>query len=203
MNKLTKTAKTLDTVFKIIHILFTVVAVAAAVFFGIILIGYLCKWDPDTIGTGYAILELGSVELQLSDAFAPDKWLILLQTAIMLGLSFICLMIGRSSVKCIRNILNPMTKGEPFSSSAGGNLKKLAIYNLILGILYNIMMPAQDLLMVHAFDLPGLLISEKITHITVSPDFDLTFLIYSGILLLLSYVFRYGQELQQLSDETL
>ena len=57
--------------------------------------------------------------------------------------------------------------------------------------------------MVHAFDLPSLLISEKITHITVSPNYDPTFLIYSAILLLLSYVFRYGQELQQLSDETL
>ena len=32
---------------------------------------------------------------------------------------------------------------------------------------------------------------------------DLTFLVYWAILLLLSYVFRYGEELQQLSDETL
>jgi hypothetical protein len=32
---------------------------------------------------------------------------------------------------------------------------------------------------------------------------DISFLICSGILLLLSYIFRYGSELQQLSDETL
>jgi len=32
---------------------------------------------------------------------------------------------------------------------------------------------------------------------------DLSFLIYWAILMLLSYVFRYGEQLQQLSDETL
>ena len=56
---------------------------------------------------------------------------------------------------------------------------------------------------VFVFDLPALLISEKIVHIGSMFSVDLTFLIYWAILLLLSYVFRYGEELQQLSDETL
>ena len=32
---------------------------------------------------------------------------------------------------------------------------------------------------------------------------DLTFVVYWAVLLLLSYIFRYGEQLQQLSDETL
>ena len=56
---------------------------------------------------------------------------------------------------------------------------------------------------VFVYDLPGLLISHKITHVGGMFQVDLTFLIYWAILLLLSYVFRYGEELQQLSDETL
>ena len=56
---------------------------------------------------------------------------------------------------------------------------------------------------IFVYDLPGLMISEKITHITGNFKVDLSFLIYWAILLLLSYVFRYGEGLQQLSDETL
>ena len=48
-----------------------------------------------------------------------------------------------------------------------------------------------------------LLISEKITHVGGMFQIDLTFLVYWAILMLLSYVFQYGEQLQQLSDETL
>ena len=56
---------------------------------------------------------------------------------------------------------------------------------------------------VFVYDLPGLLLSEKIIHEGGMVQVDLTFLIYWAILMLLSYVFRYGEGLQQLSDETL
>ena len=56
---------------------------------------------------------------------------------------------------------------------------------------------------VFVYDLPSLLISEKIVHVDGMFRVDLTFLVYWAILLLLSYVFRYGEQLQQLSDETL
>ena len=43
-----------------------------------------------------------------------------------------------------------------------------------------------------------------VTAITFETESDgLTFLIVAGVLFLLSYVFRYAQELQKLSDETL
>ena len=57
--------------------------------------------------------------------------------------------------------------------------------------------------MVYVFDLPSLLLSEKISHIGGTFQVDLTFVIYWAILMLLSYAFRHGEELQQLSDETL
>ena len=62
---------------------------------------------------------------------------------------------------------------------------------------------AEQIIAVFVYDLPGLLISDKITHISGMFNVDLTFVIYWAILLLLSYVFRYGEQLQQLSDETL
>ena len=97
-----------------------------------------------------------------------------------------------------------VTKEEkPFDSIVSTNLKKLAKLSITLGILYNIIILSEQILTVFVYGLPGLLISEKIIHVDGMFKIDLTFLIYWAILLLLSYVFRYGEELQQLSDETL
>ena len=57
--------------------------------------------------------------------------------------------------------------------------------------------------MVFIYDLPGLLLSEKISHISSNFQVDLSFLVYWAIFTLLRYVFQHGQQLQQLSDETL
>ena len=83
------------------------------------------------------------------------------------------------------------------------NLKKLAKLSINLGILFNIIKLSEQIMTVFVYNLPGLLVSEKITRVTGMFSVDLTFLVYWAILLLLSYVFRYGEELQQLSDETL
>lgn len=204
MEKLIKTATKLDKVFKVFQTLFTVLAIVAAVFVGIILLGWLLSWNPDTIATGYESLDIGFLELQIADAFAPDKWMVLLEAAIMLALTSICCVIGHFEVKCIRAILQPMTQGQPFSGAVSKNLKKLAILSIVVGIALNCTVLAEQIITVCAYDLPGLLLSDKITHIAINfGTFDLSFLVYSAILLLLSYVFRYGTQLQELSDETL
>jgi hypothetical protein len=48
-----------------------------------------------------------------------------------------------------------------------------------------------------------LLISDKITHVGVNISFDPSFLIIPAVFFLLAYVFKYGEQLQTLSDETL
>ena len=72
-----------------------------------------------------------------------------------------------------------------------------------LGILANIIILADQMITVFVYDLPGLLMSEKITHVTGMFQVDLSFLIYWAIFTLLSFVFRHGEQLQQLDDETL
>ena len=72
-----------------------------------------------------------------------------------------------------------------------------------MGILYNIILLSEQVMTAFVYNLPGLLISEKIVHVDGMFQVDLAFVVYWAILLLLSYVFRYGEELQQLSDETL
>jgi len=203
MNNLSNTAKKLDKIFEIAHIVLGALAIACIVGVALILVAYLFKLDPEMIGTGYESFDIGFLELQVSPTYAPNKWLVLLQAAITLAVGCRLAYDGRRGVGYIREILHPMTEGKPFDTIVSTNLKKLAKLSINLGILYNIILLSEQIMTVFVFDLPALLISEKIVHIGSMFSVDLTFLIYWAILLLLSYVFRYGEELQQLSDEIL
>ena len=55
----------------------------------------------------------------------------------------------------------------------------------------------------HYFNIDALSAVGEIRSVTVSYTFDISFVIVFFLLLLVSYIFRYGAELQQLSDETL
>lgn len=202
MNNLTNTARKLDKVFEITHIVLGALAIACLV--GVALIGaaYLLKLDPTIIGTGYASFDIGFLELEVAQAYSPDKWLILLQAAITLAVSCRLMYDGRRGVGYIREILRPMIEEKPFDAIVSTNLHKLSRLSINLGILWNIIALSEQIMTVFVYDLPGLMISEKITHITGNFKVDLSFLIYWAILVLLSYVFRYGEGLQQLSDET-
>lgn len=203
MNNLSNTARKLDKVFEIVHIVFGALAIACIVGVALIAAAYILKWDPSMIGTGYENLDIGFLELTVAESYAPDKWLVLLQAAITLLVTCRLMYDGRRGVGYIREILQPMAEEKPFDSIVSTNLKKLSRLSITLGILFNIIILSEQVIAVFAYDLPGLLVSEKITHVSGMFNLDLTFLIYWAILLLLSYVFHYGEELQQLSDETL
>ena len=203
MNNLSNTAKKLDKVLEIAHIVFGALAIACIVGVALIAVAYVLKLDPSMIGTGYENFDIGFLELTVAERFAPDKWMVLLQAAITLAVSCRLMYDTRRGVGYIREILDPMKEEKPFDSIVSTNLKKLARLSINLGIFYNMIILSEQIMSVFVYDLPGLLISDKITHVGGMFQVDLTFLIYWAILLLLSYVFRYGEELQQLSDETL
>ena len=203
MNNLSNTARKLDKVFEIVHIVFGALAIACVVGVALIAVAYILKLDPAMIGTGYENFDIGFLELTVADGYAPNKWLVLLQAGISLLVSCRLMYEGRRGVGYIREILLPMKEEKPFDSIVSTNLKKLAKLSIVIGILYNIITLSEQIMTVFVYDLPGLLISEKIAHVGGMFNVDLTFVFYWAIMLLLSYVFRYGEHLQQLSDETL
>ena len=203
MKHLQSTAKKLETVFRLLDIFMRIAAVACLVGLGVIAVGAIFHLDPDQIGSGYEMVELGFLELQLTEGFAPDKQAVLMITAVELVLAFVCFLICRRGIRCIREILQPMTQGQPFHRTVSVNLKKLAVLSVILGMVSNGMNLLSQFLLVRGFDVVDLLLSERVSHINIQYTFDLSFLLIPAILLLLSCVFRYGEELQQLSDETL
>ena len=203
MNNLTNTAKKLDKVFEIAHIVFGALAIASIVGVALIAVAYILKLDPEFIGTDYESFDIGFIELQIAENYAPSKWLILAQAAFTLLVSCRLFYDGRRGIGYVREILKPMIEEKPFDAIVSTNLKKLAKLSIVIGILVNIIILAEQIMTVFVYDLPGLLISEKITHVTGMFKIDLSFLIYWAILMLLSYVFQHGESLQQLSDETL
>ena len=155
------------------------------------------------IGTGYDHLDIGFLELEVREGFAPDKWVVLLHAGVMLAMGTALILVGRYGIRCVRVILEPMTQGQPFSEVASVELKKLALVGLVVGIGFNIMELAEQLIVTYVYDVAALLVGAKIAPVTGNFTVDVSFLVYCAILLLLSYIFRYGAQLQQLSDETL
>lgn len=203
MKKLTKTASILDKILNILSICIKIAAVALLVGLGILAAGFFFDLPPQMVGTGYATAELDFVTFTVAESYLPDHRIVWCQVAMEMFLTLVCLVPAHFSVKAFRAILAPMKNGEPFHNTVSENLVKLARYTCSLGIGVNLLKIISSILMIKAFDLHLLLLSEKIRHVQFDFVFDIGFLFVAGILLLLSYIFRYGEELQRLSDETL
>lgn len=203
MEKLSSTAKKLDSLFRIAGIFITIGIVSCIVGLAILAVGYFLKLELEMIGNNWNSLDLGFLELQVAESYVPSREVLLLQAAMEVVYTLLCLFFGHLSVKCIRNILQPMTVGQPFHSTVSINLRKLARYCIALGITGFLVEVLTRITTTIAFRLHELLLGEAITHVSYNYTFDLTFLLVAAVLYLLSYIFRYGEQLQQLSDETL
>ena len=203
MQHLTKTASILDNFLRILSVFIKIGAVALVVGLGILAAGFLFDLPPQLVGNGYEHADLGVITFTVAENYLPDHHIIWWKLCAEMLLSLICLFPAHFSVKTIRAILAPMKEGKPFHNAVSTNLRKLANCACSLGIGLNLLDIISNILLVKAYDLHLLLLSEKIPHVEFAFNFDLSFLVIYAVLLLLSYIFRYGESLQQLSDETL
>ena len=205
MNPLCKTAKTLDTVFKLFRIVVVIACVAsviAAAFMGAAL---LFDLDTETLGITDQILEIGVAKLTLAEGASLPLSNALGHSLVEMAMILVLSVATLFAISYIRAILHPMTEGEPFRDVVAVNLKKLAWLQIIYGGVRFFLDGVEQALFNHFYGdaLKELLEGSKISSIVYESESDLTFLLIAGVLFLLSYVFRYAQELQKLSDETL
>ena len=113
---------------------------------------------------------------------------------------------GRTPIFCygiylLRKILASISQQRPFTGTAS-LLKKLGWASVALAAVQNLFEYAL-IYMYESVDISQLFVGSPITevHFRYVPDF--TYLILAAVLFILCTVFRYGEELQQLSDETL
>jgi len=203
MEKMKSTAKKLDVLCNVLQICCWIAGVAATV--GILLIAAFFAFDlaPEQIGSGYNAVDMGFLELMLAEAVTPEPAKILLISLVDMAMGVVLAILAWLSIRCVRQILIPMQAGLPFQNEVVAGLKKLALYTVIMGVVANVVNLISHALTLGLYQLPQLLVGEKITGVEVNFTFDLTFLVVSAVSLLLSYVFSYGAVLQQQSDETL
>lgn len=201
MKKMQTIAAGLDRFFKTLYRLGIVAAVFSFVVVGILWLLYL--GDPDIMDLFKVSLNFGMIQFRLADTVVPAREHGFLFLALGTLLSIAQLPVFCMIFRSIRGILAPIREGLPFQEEIRVHLKRLGWLTIINGILANLagLVVCGNLL--PGYDLGELFLSDKITAVTTNYSLDLSFLIYAFILFLLSYVFQYGMELQQLSDETL
>ena len=107
------------------------------------------------------------------------------------------------AVQTIESICTITMDHTPFDVSVSNHLKNLAKYILAGGIVFNILEVCRVMQFKQTINFNLLFNTKYVTQINFDIRLHLSFLIFAALIYLLSYIFRYGQELQQLSDETL
>lgn len=197
MEKMKKTARGLDKFFKVLYVLVWVLVAILAL--SLVLMAAVPFIEP--LRTTINTLELGSFTFTLAPGYGWDGSPA--YSVVMLTLAVVSVILAGWEIRIIRKILKPMTEGVAFHDSVGGNLKKLGWLQIAGGLLSNAAAFAGQLLILNAYDLEQLFVSEKITAVNLGYELDISFVVTAAVFFLASYIFRYGTKLQQLSDETL
>jgi len=203
MDKLISTARKIDVFFKIVDVLLKIAFVACLVCVAIVAAAGLFNLPDEMVGSFDQILSFGSLNFHIAEGYVPEFGSMLLQNALMCALAAVICFVAILGVKTIRAILAPMKQGRPFHSDVSKNLRKLGWLGLVICLMGQVLEAVSLLTIAATMQLETLLISEKITHVDINLGFDLGVLIVPAVFFLLAYIFKYGEQLQVLSDETL
>lgn len=200
--KMIRLAGKLDTLFRVLQRIATIAMLVALIVMAVLT---LVNWvNPNAvIGEGFQTVDFDTITLQLLPQYAlSNREILTFAWAVMLPAAA-CAVLWCHAFGCIRRILAPMKQGDPFRPEAADHIRRLAFVSLGLGAVQNIGAAVSTGLLFGIYDLHHLADGDPIVSITANYSLDLTCVIGFFLLLLISCIFRYGAELQQLSDETL
>mgnify|MGYP002626754442 CR=1 FL=1 len=193
MEKLTKTAKVLDVIARVLFWVILASGVVALIAIAAGLFGLTRKYELFSVGTS---VHVSGLWIDLPEPMDSGSYVPLL----ILGAVMLVLMVGLSlyGIRVVRSILSPMQEGKPFEHSVSGDLKKLGWLSLAVGVAQPIIQSIAQKIALRSLPLEGYGVEVMQEHV-----FDATYLIIALALFLFSYIFRYGEELQRQADETL
>ena len=196
MDKMQKTARGLDVFFKILFWLLAVLGAALIVLnVAAPIIGYgsLLGGERISLFAAFGGIAFGGTEM-VYDPAAAGRALILGSVAILL-----LLCAALFGIHTVRRMLAPMKEGQPFDSSVSSGFLTLGWLAVGYGVVYNLF----DLFGKNL--LAGMMAPVSGQELTLAVEHRLSigFIVYAFVFFLCSYIFRYGEELQKLSDETL
>lgn len=163
----------------------------------------VCFFEPNILSGEPVTLSLGSVKVDVwgADFLSPglSKVNFLVRALMFCVLCFLVIY----AAKIARKILLPMKEGLPFDESVYKNFRKLGVFTLIGGGLISSGRVLIDTMSYRAYEVQNLFIRDKIIECRLEPQVHLEFILIAFVFFLMSYIFRYGAELQKQSDETL
>lgn len=200
MDKLMKTSKTVDTILKVLYKILQVVGIILLVSIAICIVAQLLDKLPAAELTAVTVSD---VELAFKEPLLINSNQAILEMGVTLVLALGVITITCYVIKLLRNVLAPMIVGQPFDGTVSGNIKKLGISIIVSGLLLDIAESVLSNLAFYMYDIAELILSDNISKITVNSEISLDSVLVGVLVIMLSHVFRYGEQLQQQADETL
>lgn len=152
---------------------------------------------------GAITLDIDFVKFHLADNYYVDEKFIKLYVFTgCLGGGVVCFLVYYIST-LFRKLLAPMKLGRPFEMGISENLRKIGWAVLIGGLFSESLGVIGRMLLTRAYSMDELFTSSAITGTEYALTMNLNFVLITCVLFFLSYIFTYGQALQQDSDETL
>lgn len=160
-------------------------------------------FNKDVYNTLFGSIRIDYLKLIFNDDAALHKDKMSMWLPLILLITAIFIFIIYKSIQTIESICTITIDHTPFDVCVANHIKKLAKYILAGGIVFNILEVCRVLYFKQILNFDLLFNTKYVTQINFDIRLHLSFLIFAALIYLLSYIFRYGQELQQLSDETL
>ena len=199
MEKFKKYMDILEKGLKAIGIAFLVVSVVMAV---LAVIGFIGIPNVEIGGIG-TTLEFGVLELDLvgEDIMKTENVNNLLAcSSLLISFQFA---ISYILVKILKDLVVLIKTGEIFSNGVVKAMRNLAVCVAVGGFFSEVINHLGSYLIISAYDVSALFNSQVVKDYFFNFEIQGDFVVYAAMIYLLSYVFKYGAELQTQVDETL
>lgn len=160
-------------------------------------------FNKDVYNTLFGSIRIDYLQLTFNDDSALSKDKISIWLPLIFLITAIFVFIIYKAVQTIESICTITMNHTPFDVRVSNHMKNLAKYILVGGIVFNILEVCRIMQFKQTINFDLLFNTKYVTQINFDIRLHLSFLVFAALIYLLSYIFRYGQELQQLSDETL
>lgn len=202
--KMMKSAKALHTIARISCKVFFAAAIVLVI---AALVVVIFPKNSFTTDQGLPRLDLGPVTLNLTEDALPvsamQKEKVFGSIAASTATSAIlCALLGYGLLIASRCLASVM-EGRPFDGAVSQGLRKIGILTLVGGLIHQVVSSLFSFLLTRDLALISLFKEGTVKSIQFNIQIDWGFVIVALALLLISYIFRYGEDLQRQDDETL
>lgn len=200
MEKLMKTSKTVDTILKVVYKIMQVAGIILLISIGICIVAQFVDKLPMAELTSVSVSD---VELTFKEPMLIDSSKAVMEMVVTLVVALLVIGITCYMIQLLRKVLAPMIVGQPFDGTVSKNIKRLGIAVIVNGLAIDIAESVMSSMAFYMYDIAELILSDNISKIMVNSELSLDSVLVGVLVIMLSHVFRYGEQLQQQADETL